>query len=161
VEHSEMPAVPGPPPVRPGRRGAAAGSLHTPGFTSVEAEFRRIDKLLAPDFQRRQLIAGTDSKTIGPGSPPAPPAVAHRLRSNSATKLTNEPPIDRRKHFDPAVRQQRQVQELERHVQRLVRASEHTREGFFPLTTAAGPKALESFTVRLPRYRQYLWEEVL
>jgi dienelactone hydrolase len=161
VEHSEMPTVQGPPPVRPGRRGAAAGSLHTPGFTSVEAEFRRIDKLLPPDFQRRQLIAGTDSKTIGPGSLRALQAFAHMLGSTSAMKLSNVPPIDGRKRFDPAVRQQRQVQELERHVQRLVHVAEHTRERFFSLTTAAGPRALDSFTARLPRYRQYLWEEVL
>ncbi|MGH7226685.1 MAG: alpha/beta hydrolase family protein, partial [Gemmataceae bacterium] len=39
VEYSEVPAVQGPPRVRPGRRGAAAGSLRTPSFTSVEAEF--------------------------------------------------------------------------------------------------------------------------
>ena len=162
VEHSEVPAVQGPPPVRPGRRGgAASGSLHTPAFASVETEFRRIEKLLPPDFQRRQLIAGTDGKTVGPGSPKALQAFAHMLGGQSALKLSNEPPIDRRKHFDPAVRQQRQVQELERHVQRLVRAAEHTRERFFPLTTAAGTQALEPFAARLPHYRRYLWEEVL
>jgi dienelactone hydrolase len=161
VEHSEMLAVQGPPPVRPGRRGAAAGSLHTPAFASVEAEFHRIDALLAHGFQPRRLIAGADGKTIGPGSPEALQQFFSMLSSKSPMDLSKQLPIDRRKHFDPAVRQQRQVQALERHVQRLVRASEHTRERFFSLTTAAGPRALEPFTARLPRYRQYLWEEVL
>jgi hypothetical protein len=162
VEHSEVPAVSGPPPVQPGRRRcAAAGSLRTPAFASVQAEFRRIDKLLRPDFQRRQLIAGTDGKTIGPGSPKALQAFTGMLGIKSDLKPSNHPPIDRRKHFDPAARQQRQVQELERHVQGLVRASEHLRERFFSLNTAASPRALEPLVARLPRYRQYLWEEVL
>jgi dienelactone hydrolase len=162
VEQSEAPSVSGQPPVRPGRRGgAAAGSLHTPAFPSVEAEFRRIEKLLPPDFQRRQLIAGTDGITIGPGSPQALQAFAQMLGSQSAMKLSNELPIDQRKHFDPAVRQQRQVQELECHVQSLVHASQHTRERFFSLNTAEGPRTLDSFLTRLPRYRQYLWKEVL
>jgi dienelactone hydrolase len=158
VELSEVPAVSGPPPVRQGRRGGgAAGSLHTPAFASVEAEFRRIDKLLPPDFQRRQLISGTDGKTIGPGSPPALQAFVHMLGSKSG-KQSDQPPSDRRKHFDPALRQQRQVRELEGHVQRLVRASDRTRERFFPLTTA---REQEPFVARLPHYRRYLWEEVL
>ncbi len=161
VEYSEAPCVPGPPPIRSGRRGAAAGSLRTPAFASVEAEFRRIDKLLPPHFQPRKLIAGTDGKTTGPGSPQALQAFAHMLGSDSPMKLSNDPPSDQRKQFYPSIRQQHQVQELERHVQRLIRASEHTRERFFSLTTAAGPRALDSFTARLPRYRQYLWEEVL
>jgi dienelactone hydrolase len=161
VEHSEAPVVAGPPPVRPGRRGAAAGSLHTPAYASVVAEFRRIDPLLAPDFQRRQLIAGTDGKTIGPGSSQALRAFARMLGSDSTMKLSSDPPTDRRRHFDAAARQERLVQELERHVQQLVRGAEHTRERFFSLTAAKGPRALGPFMTQLPRYRQYLWEEVL
>jgi dienelactone hydrolase len=161
VEHSEAPAVQGPPPVRPGRRGGAAGSLNTPSFDSVQSEFLRIDKLIPLDFQRRQLIAGGDGKTIGPASPRALQQFAHMLGSESVMPLSDKPPLDRRKHFDPAARQQRQVQELERHVQRLVRDSERTRERFFSLTTAANPQALGPFTERSQHYRQYLWEEVL
>lgn len=161
VEHSVAPAVQGPPPVRPGRRGGAAGSLHTPAFDSVQAEFRRIAKLLPPDFQRRQLIAGTDGQTVGPASLRALQQFAHMLGSEAAMKLSDKLPLDRRKNFDPTVRQQHQVQELERHVQHLVRTSERTRERFFSLTTAAGPQALGLFTAQTPRYRQYLWEEVL
>lgn len=162
VEHSEFPSVGGPPPIRRGRRGgAAAGSLHTPTFAAVEQEFRRIDKLLPPDFQRRRLIAGPDGKTVGPGSPKALQVFADMLGSRSEMRLSAKPPVDRRKNFDPVARQQRQVQQLERQVQRLVHASERTRERFFSITTSAGPKALDPFLARLPRYRRYLWEEVL
>ncbi|HEY7154218.1 MAG TPA: dienelactone hydrolase family protein [Gemmataceae bacterium] len=162
VEHSEVPAVKGPPPVRPGRRGGgAAGSLRTPAFASVQAEFRRIDKLLPADFQRRRLIVGTDGQTTGPGSSEALREFARLLGSESPMKLSDKPPADRRKHFDPAERQRRQVQELERQVQRLVRASDHTRERFFSLNLAAGPRLLEQFQERTPRYREHLRNEVL
>jgi hypothetical protein len=162
VEYSEAPAVQGRPPIQRGRRGGAvACSLHTHAFAAVDAEFRRIEKLLPPDFQHRQLIAGTDGKTIGPGSTEALQTFARMLGIQSDMKLSNTPPIDQRKRSDPASRQQRQVLELERHVQRLVRASELPRERYFSLNPATGPRALESFEARLPRLLQYLWEEVL
>src|SRR5262249_50657600 len=86
---------------------------------------------------------------------------ARLLGSESPMKLSVKLPTDRRKHFDSAARQQRQVQELERHIQRLVRASDHARERFFSLNPAAGRRVLESFVERTPRYREYLWNEVL
>src|SRR5262249_19556646 len=128
---------------------------------SVQAEFLRIDKLLPPVFQRRRLFAATDGKMCGPGSTEAVRAFARMIGIESDMRVSNERPVDQRKRSDPAVRQQRQVQELEHHVQRLVHASERTRERFFSLDTAVGPRALESFVARLPRYRQYLWEDVL
>ena len=162
VEHSDAPAIEGPPPVRPGRRGGGAvGKLSTPAFASVQAEFQRIDTLLKPGFQTRRLLTGADGKTTGPGSQAALQPFARLLGCDSPMKMTDEMPTDRRKHFDPAARQRRQVQELERHVQRLVRAADHTRERFFSLNPAPGPHALDSFVEQTPRYREYLWTEVL
>ncbi|HTU19307.1 MAG TPA: dienelactone hydrolase family protein [Gemmataceae bacterium] len=162
VEHSEAPDVKGPPAVRPGRRGgAAAGAIHTPSFSSVQTEFRRIEKLLPDGMQRRRLISGKDGKPVGPGSRQALQAFAALLGPERDMSLSDELPSDRRKHFDPADRQHRQVQELERHVQRLVRGSDRIRERFFSLNTAAAPGALDSFTRQTPRYRDYLWTEVL
>src|SRR5699024_4189348 len=80
----------------------------------------------------------------------------------------------RRRSFDVARRQQRQVVELEHHVQRLVPDSEHVRERFF-LHKVAPELADETWTRELRRkpaspdrfidgskwYRQYLSEEVL
>jgi dienelactone hydrolase len=162
VEHSEAPVVKGPPAVRPGRRGgAAAGTLHTPAFSSVQAEFRRIDTLLPAALQRRRLIAGTDGKTLGPGSRQALQEFAALLGIESAMKLSDELPSERRRNFDTADRQQRQVQELERHVQHLLRTADQTREKFFALKTGIGSQALDRFARQTPRYRDYLWTEVL
>jgi len=72
VEHSDSPAIEGPPPVRPGRRGGGAdGKLYIPAFASVQAEFPLINTLLKPGFQTRHLPSGPDSKTTGHGSPAA------------------------------------------------------------------------------------------
>src|SRR6185437_951897 len=103
----------------------------------------------------------TDGKTTGPGSQTALRQFAHLLGCESPMKLSDEQPTERRKHFDPAARQHRQVQEMERHVQRLVRASDHTRERFFSLNLPPGPRALDAFVKKTPRYREYLWTEVL
>jgi hypothetical protein len=146
VEHSEAPAVPGPPPVKQGRRGgAAAGKIVTPALASVQAEFRRIDALLKPGFQPRHLITGTDGQTTGPGSRPALQQLAQLLGVESPMDLSNELPTDRRKHFDPAERQWRQVRELERHVQRLVRGADQTRERFFAINPASSQRTLDRF----------------
>jgi dienelactone hydrolase len=162
VEHSATPAVNGPPPVRPGRRGgAAAGKLTTPVFASVQAEFRRIDTLLKSGFQQRHLTAGMDGETTGPGSRPALQQFARMLGVDSAMTHSDTLPRDRRKTFDPASRQQRQVQELERHVQRLVRGSDRERDRFFPLDAGPGSRSLDLFVRQTPRYRDYLWTEVL
>ncbi|HEY7309648.1 MAG TPA: dienelactone hydrolase family protein [Gemmataceae bacterium] len=162
VEHSAAPAVKGPPAVRPGRRGgAAAGSIRTPALASVRAEFRRIDTLLPDGFQRRRLVTGKEGETTGPGSAAALQAFARMLGSESPMKLSGDLPADRRKHFDPAARQRHQVQELERHVQRMVHASDRIRERFFSLNPAPGPRILDRFVEQTPRYREHLWNEVL
>jgi hypothetical protein len=83
-------------------------------------------------------------------------------------------PADHRHAFDAAKRQQRQVGELESHVQRLVRESEHVRDRFF-LYKVAPEFADDTWTRELRHkttspdtfiegskwYRQYLSEEVL
>jgi dienelactone hydrolase len=162
VEHSDIPTIEGPPPAAAGRRRCgAAGKLKTPAFASVRAEFRRIDALLPAGFQRRHLVAGPDGATTGPGSREALQRLTALLGSDAPLAAAEEPPADRRKHFDPAERQRRQVRELERHVQRLVRGADRTREQFFPLGAAPGPRPLATFEERTPRYRRYLWEEVL
>ncbi len=162
VELSEFPSVSGPPPVQRGRRGgAAAGKISTPAFDSIQAEFHRIHALLPSGFQPRQIVTGDDGKPIGPGSGIALQKFSRMLGVESPMELSDHAPADQRKHFDPVARQQRQVQELTRLVQRMVRGADRTRERFFPLDTVMRPSALESFVEKTPRYRQYLWQEVL
>jgi dienelactone hydrolase len=162
VEHSKAPAVDGPPAVQQGRRGGAAvGKLSTPAFASVQAEFRRLGTLLPPGFQARELVAGAEDMPAGPGSRTACQHLARLLKAESSMALSEDLPADLRKKFDPGLRQERQVRELEGHVQRLIRAADRTRGGFFSLKPAAGPRPLEQFQEQAPRYRKYLWEEVL
>jgi dienelactone hydrolase len=162
VEYSKAPAVDGPPAVRQGRRGgAAAGKLSTPAFASVQAEFRRIGTLLPDRFQTRELVAGKGDTPTGPGSQTACQTFVRMLGAALPMKLSEDLPEDRRKNLDAGLRQERQVRELEGHVQRLIRAADQTRERFFSLKPTAGPRALEQFQEQLPRYRKHLWEEVL
>jgi dienelactone hydrolase len=162
VEHSRVPAVAGPPPVRPGRLGAAAaGKLTTPPFAAVQAEFRRIDDLLPPGLQTRHLITGPGQAPTGPFAVPALTRFAGMLQAAAPLTLSEDVPADRRKRFDAPDRQRRQVKELEGHVQKLVRTADQTRERFFSLRPTPGPRAREKFIGQEPKYREYLWREVL
>jgi dienelactone hydrolase len=119
---------PGKPPA--GRKpGPAVGTLEIP---DPAAEFDRITPLLPPGFQRRTLVTRGD----------ALPPLASALGVETALPLTAEPVVDRRR-LDVRDRQRRQVQELEAHVQNLIRDGNRTREAFF-LGTTSLMKGLES-----------------
>jgi dienelactone hydrolase len=161
VEYSKVPPVPGPPPVRRGRRGgAAAGKLTTPSHASVAAEFQRIDTILRPGFQPRHLVAGTTGTPTGPGSRLALQKLAQVLGVKSSMAVSDQVPAERRQRFDPVDRQQRQVRQLERHVQLLVRGADRTRDRFLERDRMPAT-SLRQFVKETPRYRKYLWEEVL
>lgn len=132
VEHSKAPEVKGPPAVGKGRRGGAAvGALGNPEWQTILGEWKRIDSLLQPGFQRRYLIHGDNGTPVAMGSVPAMQQFASLLGVTSALEMRDDAPIDQRKKFDPHTRQQRQVKELANHVQRLVDDSERTRNSFF------------------------------
>ncbi len=174
VEYSRVPEVDGPPPVRDGRRGGAPGELHTPAYSSVRDEFLRIDGLLPPDFQRRVLVAGRQEGSVGPVSAQALMKMSARIGIGSKMSLSDELPTDGRKTFEPAVRQQRQVRQLEGHVQQLVRGSEHVRDEFFlnrVLPEMVNKRwnyrlrhetaAADKFAEAAEEYRRVFWEEIL
>ena len=163
VEHAEAP-----------RFQDSKGETRTPAWESVQGEFSRIATILPAGFQTRHLAAGPDVKTVGPMSPEALRRFASLLGLKAPMSLSATPLVDRRKAFDPAVRQRTQVLQLEAHVQNLVRVSEQTRERFFFL--AVMPQLADnkwSTSLRHPtheprpfieagaRYRRYLWKEVL
>ena len=163
VEFSRSPEVKGP-----------KGNLTTPEFPSVAAEFGRIDTLLKPGFQPRQLICRGKDEPIGPGSVPAVQAFLKQLGAGSSSRPSSPLAADRRKSFDPGERQKRQVRELEDHVQRLVRNSEHVRAQFFVDKFLPDyefePWSMESRVDRRPPepfmegakwYRDYLWREII
>jgi hypothetical protein len=170
--------VDGPAPVPKGRRGGAAvGKLDTPAGESVSAEFRRIESLLKPDFQRRHFVTGEKSAPLPFGSPQCLEKFADLLGSKAALPLSDELPKDQRQPSNPLVRQQQQVKELERHVQSLVRWSDQVRNAYFLNTTTlmrtlaprgqrfrmyrVKEQSPEVFAAEAAKFRKHLLEEVL
>jgi CubicO group peptidase (beta-lactamase class C family)/dienelactone hydrolase len=132
VEYCEGPRVDGPPPIRKGRRGGAAvGKLTTPALGAVLTEWKRLAALVPEPLQQRTLIHGENGTVPNPCGGPATKALAEILGVKSAMDLDQKAPADRRKAFDAAARQRRQVKELEGHVQLLVRGSDRTRNAYF------------------------------
>lgn len=117
VEHSPVPTVTG-----------HKGDWHTPDFTSVRQEFERI-----PVRNRfpQPILVHDDGAPTGHGSISALDAFARGLGVETDMALSNEIPDERRRSFQPDSRQRRAVQQLEKHVQSLVRKSEHVRDRFF------------------------------
>jgi dienelactone hydrolase len=150
------------------------GSWTTPSFDSVKSEFDRIDRLTQPGFQPKQLVRGAGNTAVAPGSRQALQQFAKFMGATASLSPMGNVPADHRHNLDVAKRQKRQVEELDNHVQRLVRDSEHVRDRFF-LYKVAPQLADETWTraLRLKTispdtfiesskwYRQYLSEEVL
>ena len=98
------------------------GEWRTPAFASVAAEVERIQT--GPIFHKPVFVHGEQEKPIGPFSEAAMTAFAGQLGIGKLTALSEELPVDRRATFDPDTRQHRLVQEMENHVQMLVRQSD-------------------------------------
>ncbi len=158
---------------RPVEWKSTKGGIGLTAFPSVQGEFSRIEKLTRPGFQPVQLFSGPSGAFVGPGSREALTALLSHLGrqavSAPAALLT-----DRRYGFDPAERQKRQVEELEKHVQHLVAGSERVRSEFFLLK--AEPQLAEgdwSTRLRHPTldpqrfisnarsYRERFWREAM
>ena len=117
VEYSPAPTVTG-----------HKGDWRTPDFTSVSQEFHRIST--HPHSTKPTLIHDAGAPT-GPGSIGALKAFAQGLGVETSMVLSDEIPTERRGSFEPDSRHRRIMQQLENHVQSLVRASEHVRDRFF------------------------------
>lgn len=118
VEYSQCPAV-----------SDQKGELKTPALKEVQEEIDR----LPPELKRLgsvKLVHGEDGP-VAAGSVDALKEFAKGLGVESALSLSSDSPADRRQAFDPAVRHTRAVQQLEDHVQRLLRESEHVRDRSF------------------------------
>lgn len=148
------PRVDGPPPVRPGRSGAAPGKLTTPDAAAVAAELARCKQ---PDsVAHRALLTSSQGDDLTPalgllvsGSPQRTPSL----------EASGKPPSELRKDFDPGPRQQRQLDQLVRFTQKLMRDSEQRRaETFWSKLDLSSPEKFEQSCV--PQ-RKRLAEEVI
>jgi dienelactone hydrolase len=117
VEYSPVPEVTG-----------HKGDWRTPEYISVSKEFQRIPA--AAGFARPTLVHD-DGRPTGPGSARALREFARTLGVDTEMDIAGEVPTDRRSSFQPDERHRRAVQQLENHVQWLVRRSEHVRDRFF------------------------------
>ena len=99
------------------------GDLTTPDFAAVEKELRRIDSLVRPGFFPKHLV----------NAAAASDGVATLLQALRLKPRAPRPAAvaDRRKSFDPAARQLRQIRELDGHAQLVLRRSERARRRFF------------------------------
>jgi dienelactone hydrolase len=138
VEHSMIPeridqAARGDAPFRIGQWTSTAykGSLRTPDGNKVRDEFERISQLTRPGFQPAELISDQSNKPVSFGSQRAVEAFAGFLGGKKTLSLSKELPADKRESFNSAERQQRQVKELEDHVQWLMRDSDYERNRIF------------------------------
>jgi len=124
IEHSAVAELTGHP-----------GVLRTCAFDSVRSEFERIGDYLPEGFQPRSLVHGEGGTTVGPGSTAALTAFTALLGITDLdfAHVTEAEPllIDSRHAFDAGARHQRQVRQIEDHVQRLVRRSVEVRDHFF------------------------------
>ena len=161
VEYSEVPKVDGPPKPREGRSGAPPGKLVTPDFKSVEAEVSRVKAFFPASFPcPLELIKGDNGKTVGPGSEAALRVFVKSLGVFPQLQpVAAEPPAEKRKYFDPGERQQRQVQELVNHTQRLLQSSEFVREMFF--WRQVRTTFTNAWTGITKEARNYFWEDVI
>lgn len=136
------------------------GRLRTPPWKEVAAEFERLGTLVPERLQWRRLISGDDGQPVAAGSPEALAAFRGLLGLNDenaeSSERVDEPVVDRRVKFDPDSRQQRQVKELERHIQEAVNDSHLDRDAFCKFDVSS----LEAFEARAARLRTYAWEEL-
>jgi dienelactone hydrolase len=151
------------------------GDWNTPLFPDVKSEFDRVGTLMKEEHMTLSLTLTADpgggtpatdlatrqtsvevtmprdfinSANGSPASEAAVRAFAHLLGDDTTLPLGPDVPRDQRRLFDPAVRQKRQLKQLETHVQALVRGSEHVREKFF-LQKVLPESADRTWTTRL------------
>lgn len=118
IEHAEVPGFT-----------STKGELATPTGESVRAEFGRIPHL--GEFPVPTLISGAADRPVEPLSDKSLHEFARRMSFGLPPAGLAELPEDQRRGFDPAERQRRIVQEIERHIQGLVQASDSVRDRAF------------------------------
>jgi len=163
IEHSAISRITGLPATVTGRRNVAApGKLQTPIFESVHSEVERfrsffpVSGSVQPDVT---LIAGQDGTTVGPGSDQA---LAKLIQSLGVTPGRAKPDQADAAHRDAIFvqpRQQRQVEQLVEHIQRLLRYSPQVRAKYWSKAQPSGD--LDAWRRQTRSYRDDLHDEVV
>ena len=142
----------------PGGRGAP-GRIVTPALDSVRKELARARKLVAglkPAPGMKLVVSGGGT---GPfGTPDALKALLESLSAEARLAAPGPAPQRLVKKLDPAVRHARQVHEIDRHNQRLLRESPYVRKEFMKKLDTSTP---ENFRRSAEWYRRYFRDEVI
>jgi dienelactone hydrolase len=171
IEHARTPAVDGPPPALPGvsvRLGASAapGRIITPVFADVADEFVRAQRLAGPlrdtlhfIYRDHELRVGAESdRTIGPMAESTLLAFIRRMAPDQKKLVAADPaPLPTRAPAVLANRQQRQVGELERHLQGLIPRSRAVRNEFLWQTPISTP---EAWARSMEPFREIFWNDL-
>lgn len=159
IEAARGPEVPGPPPITPGRRDAAApGRLVSPALADVRAEFERAQPFFTGLHQapRFSLVVSGDGQGA-PGSQPALQAFLQALEVNTRLRPSGVEPLDQRTGFQASERLHRQFDQLVNFTESAVRGSQAVRQQFW---SKADTSSIEKWKESTEPYKRYLWEEV-
>jgi dienelactone hydrolase len=159
VEHSEAPAVSGPPAPRAGRGGAAPGRLRTAERFEVEEELIRASELFPAEFRTAfELVHGQEGSPVLPGSSKSVRFLVERLggiftvRNKEKVTILEELP-------DVGERELRQVQEMVEFTQHAITRMERERNGAF-WNAALKSSAEQWKSERLP-HKERFWNELI
>jgi cephalosporin-C deacetylase-like acetyl esterase len=158
VENTPVRDVPGPPPARAGRSGAAPGEIHSVPEEAVKAEVQRARALaydrLPPAAGQGLFLEKSSAKQPGRGLK----RFLKALLGAGQERLHPLPPVEKQTGYDPLPREHRQFDELVDFTQKLLPESEARREKFF---AGADRSAPEKWAASMQRYRDYFWDEVI
>jgi dienelactone hydrolase len=151
-------AAKGPELVLPGLGGAPA-RLVTPALDDVRREVSRARQLVAglDPAPGIELIVSGDG--AGPyGTDETLQTLLDSLSPGTSLAVSDEPPKVLWKDFDPAARQRRQIDEIDRHNQWLLLESPYVRTDFFKNLDRS---SLDNYSKTVEWYRDYFRREVI
>lgn len=163
IEHSRAPEVADPPNKPANRRPSAApGALTQPTYASVKKEVERARSLIhgkSEPLGMIEFVHSDNGSPLKPGSLQACSKWLKALDSNVKLSPTQDETLkDARSNFDPAQRQQRQVEELVNHCQNTVRRAEQIRGEYWKQAPPTGTP--HDWTQKVKPYKKRLWEEI-
>lgn len=163
VEYSRGPEIDGPPAGGMGRLASAApGRLRTRSAASVRSEVDRFRSFFPSGGSVQPaltLIEGGGDATVPFGSETALVALLEGVGApRKRLERPGAPPTDRRPHFSPNERMQRQVTELVDYNQHLMRQSVHVRKAFWSRAKGASPA---EWAESSKPYRETCWDELI
>jgi len=142
-----------------GQGGGGPARLVTPQRETVEMEVQRARDLIRPLAPAPTLELIVSGDGTGPfGSERALTAFLKAISPTASLAATGSVPQSLRAPGDPAVRQRRQLEEIDRHTQRLLTDSPEVRREFMKQLDTRTP---EAFAQTSEYYRQIFAEEVV